>query len=73
MAIFNKKTHLWKPNCVEEWLQLIWDIGHDYDGCSTVKGLKELIDELMEMNQEAMVCLRNGFLFAKDIEEEDIK
>lgn len=73
MAIYNDETHLWKPNCTEEWLQLIWDIGHDYDGCNTVDGLKELIDELMEMNQEAMVCLRNGYLFPNYDDEEDMK
>jgi predicted RNA-binding Zn-ribbon protein involved in translation (DUF1610 family) len=28
-------------------LHLIWAIGFDYDGCGTVKSLKELIDELV--------------------------
>jgi hypothetical protein len=30
---------------------LIWAIGHDYDGCNTVKSLKELIDELVSYTQ----------------------
>lgn len=60
-----------KPNCVAEWLDLIWGIGFDYDGCNTVKSLKELIDELMDMTKEAMVCLSNGHLFPKDVEQEN--
>ena len=30
---------------------LIWALGHDYDGCNTVKSLKELIDELVSYTQ----------------------
>ena len=30
---------------------LIWAIGCDYDGCNTVKSLKELIDELVSYTQ----------------------
>lgn len=32
-------------------LHLIWAIGCDYDGCNTVKSLKELIDELVSYTQ----------------------
>ena len=32
-------------------LHWIWMIGADYDGCSTVEGLKGLIDELLEFTQ----------------------
>lgn len=30
---------------------LIWALGYDYDGCNTVKSLKELIDELVSYTQ----------------------
>ena len=30
---------------------LIWALGLDYDGCNTVEGLKELIDELVSYTQ----------------------
>ena len=30
---------------------LIWALGVDYDGCNTVKSLKELIDELVSYTQ----------------------
>ena len=62
--------HTYVPNSVDEWLELIWAIGHDYDGFNTVESLKDLIDELVGMAQEARVCLRNGFLFKNDTEEE---
>jgi hypothetical protein len=61
-----------KPNCVAELLDIMWGIGFDYDGCNTVKSLKELIDELMDMTKEAMVCLRNGYLFPDDVHEGDV-
>jgi hypothetical protein len=32
-------------------LHLIWALGFDYDGCGTVKSLKELIDELVYYTQ----------------------
>ena len=32
-------------------LHLIWAIGGDYDGCSKIKSLKELIDEMVELTQ----------------------
>ena len=40
-------THMCEPNCCDEWLELIWMIGVDYDGCRTVKSLQELVDELV--------------------------
>ena len=36
-----------KPKTVKECLELICDIGYDYDGCNSVESLKELIDELV--------------------------
>lgn len=35
------------------YLTLINDIAYDYDGCNTVKSLKELIDELVKMITQA--------------------
>ena len=58
-----------EPNCTEEWLELIWAIGVDYDGCYTAESLKSLIDELMEMTQKARKCLYDGKVFVN--EEED--
>ena len=31
------------------YLDLIYCIGYDYDGCNSVKSLKELIDELVDL------------------------
>lgn len=58
-----------EPNCADEWLELIWDIGVGYDGCNTVESLKALVDELMEMSTKARNCLHDGQLF-KNIEED---
>lgn len=52
-----KLSTSYKPNCTDEWLELIHDIGFDYDGYNTVEGLKELIDELVDMATEARKCL----------------
>ena len=38
-----------------EYLDLIWAIGHDYDGCETTKELKRLIDGLIEYSKKARV------------------
>lgn len=63
-----------EPNCTEEWLQNIIDIGFDYDGCETVKGLKDLIDELVDCAICGLSCLKNDKIFedsAKTIKEEE--
>ena len=57
-----------EPNCADEWLELLWDIGLDYDGCNTVESLKGLVDELMEMSTKARECLYDGKIF-RDKEE----
>ena len=48
--------HFARPDSVEEWLEIIWGIGCDYDGCNTVTSLKGLIDELVDMTKGAKVC-----------------
>lgn len=57
------KINFYEPDCVEEWLELIWDIGADYDGCYTVESLQSLIDEQMEMVSRARRCLRDGAIY----------
>ena len=57
-----------EPDCVDEWLELIWQVGVDYDGCHSVESLKGLVDELIEMSQKARYCLEEGKLF-EDKEE----
>ena len=37
-----------EPNCADEWLQFMWEIGCDYDGYNDVNNLKQLIDELVD-------------------------
>lgn len=56
-----------EPNCADEWLELIWQVGCDYDGYHSAEDLKSLIDELIEMSQKARDCLSKGILFSKDI------
>lgn len=59
-----------EPNCVDEWLEMIWQVGVDYDGCDSVKSLKGLVDELIEMSQKARYCLEDGKLFVDKEESE---
>lgn len=47
----------YRPNCIDEWLELINDIGFDYDGCNTVEGLKLLVDEIVDYANKARKCL----------------
>ena len=61
-----------EPNCVDEWLQFIWDIGCDYDGYSDANNLKQLIDELVDASIQARECLHKGELFAKEMMIEHI-
>ena len=53
-----------EPDCADEWLHMIWAVGCDYDGYTSAKDLRELIDELVEMSQKARKCLRDGKIFA---------
>ena len=39
-----------------EYLDLIWDIGHDYDGCESSSELKRLIDGLVDYSKKASRC-----------------
>lgn len=64
------KGIVWSPSSADEWMELIWDIGADYDGCNSVESLKGLVDELVEMSREARKCLRDGKIFCNEEEEE---
>ena len=59
-----------EPNCVDEWLEMIWQVGVDYDGCNSIESLKGLVDELIEMSQKARYCLEDGKLFVDKEESE---
>lgn len=54
------------PDCAEEWLDLIWQVGLDYDGYHSSKDLKELIDELVGMAKSAKECLYEGKIFSRE-------
>ena len=60
-------------DCVDEWLFDIWAIGCDYDGCGTVEGFKNLVDELVEMSKKARECLWKNQLFGVYGSPEDRK
>ena len=49
-----------EPNTADEWLKFIWEIGFDYDGETTVEGLKGLIDEIIEISFKARTCIEEG-------------
>lgn len=51
-----------EPNCADEWLQFMWEIGCDYDGYN----LKQLIDELVDASIQARECLHKGKLFTTE-------
>lgn len=41
---------------MEKYLELIYDLGFDYDGCGTIEGLKELIDDLVHCASLGRAC-----------------
>lgn len=43
-----------EPDCADEWLFDIWAIGCDYDGESTVDGLKKLVDRRISVSESCM-------------------
>lgn len=59
-----------RPNSADEWMELIWDVGCDYDGCNSVESLKGLVDELVEMSQKARECLMDGKIFYNEEESQ---
>lgn len=59
-----------EPDCADEWLEFIWQVGVDYDGCNSVESLKKLVDELIKMSQKARLCLEDGKLFTNKEESQ---
>lgn len=57
------KCRMCEPDCADEWLFDIWAIACDYDGCTTVDELKDLVDEIIAMSQHARDCLWDGKIF----------
>lgn len=49
-----------EPDTADEWMRHIWEIGCDYDGETTVDGLKSLIDEIINASFKARDCLSEG-------------
>lgn len=41
---------------MEKYLELIYDLGYDYDGCNDVKSLKGLIDEMCRLASLGRAC-----------------
>ena len=41
---------------MERYLELIVDLGFDYDGCNTIEGLKGLIDDLVNLASLGRAC-----------------
>ena len=55
-----------EPNCADEWLQFMWEIGCDYDGYNDANNLKQLVDELVDASIQARKCLHKGELFTTE-------
>lgn len=41
---------------MEKYLELIIDLGFDFDGCNTVESLKGLVEELVHLASLARAC-----------------
>ena len=41
---------------MEKYLELIYDLGYDYDGCNDVDSLKGLIDEMCRLASLGRAC-----------------
>ena len=50
------------PNSADNILHYIWAYGCDYDGCNTVDNLKDLIDDIVKMSQDAREYIEKGWL-----------
>lgn len=69
MRYFTKDgIRMCEPDCADEWMEEIWLVGCDYDGCHNAEDLKHLIDELISYSQKARDCLRNGKIFPSNEE-----
>lgn len=48
------------PSTAYGFAELIRDVSVGYDGENTIRGLKSLIDEILEYGEKATNCLRDG-------------
>ena len=55
----------YSPSTVSDCLELIVDIGCDYDGYHTAENLKSLIDEIVHYAWQARILLRQGESFSR--------
>lgn len=61
-----------EPDCVEEVLEWIEVIAMDYDGEGESKqGLRNLVDEMKEMANQAYTLLREGRIYFNGKTDED--
>lgn len=60
-----------EPSNVEECLQMIIDIGFDYDGFNDSKNLKSLIDELVGYAEKGMKFICQKKFIMENTEKED--
>lgn len=59
-----------EPDNVDECLEMIFDLGADYDGFyGDAKGLETLVDELVIYAQKARQYLEGGRLYSNAAEE----
>ncbi len=84
--LFNEFKKIERENKIKEgYLELIHGISFDYDGCNTIKSLKELIDELDALAVKALknddksvmywtaVDLKNGIEKGKNVLFEEVE
>ena len=54
-----------KPDAVDEYLNMIFAIGVDCDGCYTVEKLKSIINEMVSLASDARVALEENRLYGE--------
>lgn len=57
------KNHISVPNSVESCLELIRGIAFNYDGETTLDGLKDLIDEMAELAKDGQKFLLENKIY----------
>lgn len=57
----------------DKWCYLIWAIGCDYDGYNDVKNLKDVIDELVDYSNKAVVCDDTSVCYIGEKDGREIK
>lgn len=65
------KNHIATPNSAESCLELITALAFDYDGETTVEGLKSLIDEISDLATKGLKFLHEGKINREFVRMED--